>query len=168
MLLLPHPKIERTDSGLYVIRLSNVPVINDRDWNQAIDAAAPQTPQCSLIRKIGHLYSPCRSGVSQVTLSILGFDREFESQEAQRHIHKLKLPAANPRQIFAIAEQNPTLHRMLGQEHMALLSFKTFKYKRSLCVPDLWFGGNDREAGSHLFYNGWNKRCWFVVVGNVR
>ena len=140
------PKIERTKDGLFVVRLRQVPVNHDRTFEEAIRAGAPNTPSNYAIWQAASQYPKAegKSGVELTDISLLGYGRNWESQEAVDYVITRNLPAASFRQVLAIGEVHPQLHKDLGKDYLAAVSLQKCKLGGFVLLPYLWFVGDER------------------------
>lgn len=88
---------------IYSIR---VPVILNRDWQEAITAAGSNTPDSYNVRKVGDLYQPTGIGRSWADMVLMNFGPKgggsLEKAIEWAKPYGLKLTV--PRQVFAIGE----------------------------------------------------------------
>jgi hypothetical protein len=151
------PKIERTADGLLLVRLFDVPVNYDLTWEDAIKAGGPDTYSGSDIWRVGDKYPNAKTGVETVNISLVGFDRSWNSQEGVDYIEKVGLPAISPRESFAIGGKDayPTLNSDLGRKYIGVVSFQTCLFGGDRRVPYSWFSDDEREALLAYFGRDW-------------
>jgi hypothetical protein len=163
------PKIERTSDGLFVVRLPQVPVNWDQSLDEAIRLGAPNTPSGYPIWQAASQYfKPAgKRGIELTDISLLGFDRSWESQEAIHYAAKKNLPTAMPQQVFAIGAAFPRLNRSLGHSNLAAVSLQKCRFEEGWRLPFLWFCASERVAGTRSFDFKWLNDGWFAVLGEV-
>lgn len=163
------PKIEQTKDGLLVVRLFQVLVNWDQTWEDAIKAVGPNTHSWDRIWRAAKQYPrPAgKSGVELIDMSLLGYDRNWGSQEAINYAARKNLPAAAPQQVFAIGEAYPHLHKDLSKDYLGAVCLQKCKLLGNVCLPCLWFIVGERDAGTRNFGYKWNDDYWFAVLGEV-
>lgn len=117
----------------------------DREWQEAINAGCPQTPAEYNVRKVGNLYLPTGKGVVEREYFLLNNNRSgFDA--ALKWAEQYKLNVTDPREIFAVAEYKPELHRELGMSPMYLVATKECQYMghRQACYA--WWHDAKRKA----------------------
>lgn len=164
------PKIEQSKDGLLVVRLQ-VSVNWDRTYEEAIPAGGPDTPANYLIWQAADQYPKPKgsSGTELAAVSLLGYGRSWDSQEAVDYTVKKNLAAPHPQQVFAIGEDGnyPRLHKDLGKPYLVAVCLQKCKLGRDVRLPYLWFYGDEREASARRFDDGWHDGYWFAVLGEV-
>lgn len=157
-------KVELTDieapKGARV-HILEVEVEQDREWQAAVNAAGPNTPNDYNVRKVGDLYAPVGKGKVKEKLILLNFpngnwDKAIAWAEAKG------LKRTHPREAFAIGEQHPKLHEQLGQNPMYAVATTDCSFgggRRACCV---WW--SDSERGADLRWVEFFGRAyvWFV------
>jgi len=97
------------------IHTLTVKVRQDREWQDAIDAAGPDTSSTYNVRKVGDLYPAVGKGTRTEELVLLNYPRGDGSWEkAQAWAAEMRLHRTDPRTAFAIGEQHPNFHREVG------------------------------------------------------
>ena len=130
---------------IHIVR--GVRVKQDRPWQEGVNAAGPNTPSDYNVRKVSDLYVPV--GNQEVTKDFIllnypqgggGWDNANAWAQAAR------LKGTNPREVFAVGEQHPTLHNILGQNPMYVVATTEcfFDGYRQACY--VWWNGSDRKA----------------------
>ena len=91
-----------------------VPVQFDREWQEAINAAGPNTPDDYNVRKVGDQYPPAGNGTVETEIILMNFGSNGGSwDKAIAWANQNRLKRTNPRQVFAIGEHKPGLNREL-------------------------------------------------------
>lgn len=150
----------------FIIRLSQVPVNYDRDWNGSIDAAGPNPGKDFDIRKVGGLYVAERKGIVSTDITLVNFAEGVSSEQIIELGQQWKLGRViNPQECFAISEHFPKLHTGPGFfDQMAVVALKecVFRGRRRVCC--VWFRGQQRECRLAWFDDGWRSPGWFGFV----
>lgn len=140
----------RTVAEQYGARIHTVRtwVISDRPWDEAVNAAGPNTPADYNIRKVGNLFLPTggTDEVEQEHIFLNCLDGQGSWDKALTWGKEVKLLPTVPREVFADGEQHPYLHRILGVNPVYVVATTecTFwGYRRACCV---WWRGSKREA----------------------
>lgn len=134
--------------GARIHILRRVKVKQDRDWQEAINLAGPNTPMDYNVRKpeVSAQYQPVSSKVVEKDIVLLNYPNGDGWDKALAWGDEAKLKRTVPRETFAIGEQHPTLHNTLGQNPMyvAATTKCTFGgFPGACCV---WWGGSRRKA----------------------
>jgi len=122
-------------------------VILDQPWNEAVNAAGPDTPANYNVRKVGDLYIPTGAGAKEEEYILLNYpDGTGNWDKALVWARQEELKQTVPREAFAIGKENPTLHNTLGLNPMYVVATTecTFEDGRRAC--DVWWGDAEREA----------------------
>lgn len=156
------PNFEPPPGGrIYILR---VPVVLDRDWHDAINAAGPNTPDNYDVRKVGDLYLPTGTGVVEKEAVLLNFGLNGGSWDRAiawaRQYPVLK--KTDPRLVFAICEYHPLLHRELNVNPMFVVATQECSFEGNRQACNVWSNGVRREA-----YLRWVNNCgsaydWFA------
>lgn len=147
------------------IHIVRVPFRLDREWQEAINAAGPNTPDNYNVRKVGDQYPPKAGEIVGAEIILMNFgpnggtwDKVIAWAEQKR------LKRTNPRHVFAIGEHKPQLHRELGFDYMYVVATEkcTFEGYRFAC--GVWWRGSGRGASL-----GWVGNCggsdgWFAFL----
>lgn len=127
--------------------LPRVPVVLDRDWQEAVNAAGPQTPDNYNVRKVGDLYLPTGTGVVEKEIILLNFGPQGgDWDRAIAWAKQFGLKRTAPRLVFAIGKHKPELHRELEMNPMYVVATHecTFEGYQQAC--DVWWGGHGPRA----------------------
>lgn len=122
--------------GARIHILRRVKVKQDRDWQEAVNLAGPNTPSDYNVRKVGDQYLPTSTKMVEKDIVLLNYSKgDGNWDKALTWGDDAKLKKTVPREAFAIGEQHPALHTTLGQNPMYVVA-------TTKCV----FGGNPRAC----------------------
>lgn len=156
------PVVAPKGGRIHVVR---VPVDPAREWQEAINAAGPDTPANYDVRKVGHLYSQQTGAVVEREIILVNFGKTIPNgQYALDWAKPLGLMPVSPRAVFAIGEHRPQLNTELGMSYMAVVSLEQCSFEGSRQVPFAWWSASKREAYLGWFDDGWVGYCWFAFV----
>lgn len=160
--LMVDPKAVTPPQGARIHTL-RVKVKLDRPWQEAVNAAGPNTPNAYNVRKVGDLYVPTGTEEVLEDLILLNYsqgDGSWDSALAWAQTQGLKNTV--PREVFAISEQYPKLHLELGLNPMYVVATIecSFEGYRRACF--VWWCGSAREAYLGWFGSFGSSRAWFV------
>lgn len=143
---------------LHTVRIRFKP---DREWQEAINAAGPNTPSDYNVRKVGDQYPPTGTEEIEEDLILLHFPNGDGFDAARAWTQTKQLEDTVPREVFAIGEQHPKLHEELGQNPMYVAATKECTFKGRLACYVWW---DDSERGANLSWVGSfdNSRVWFA------
>jgi hypothetical protein len=129
---------------LYTAR---VKVTLDRSWQEAVNAAGPNTPDNYNVRKVGDLYLPTGKGEVEEDLILLNYPEGDGSwDKALTWAGILRLKPTVPREVFAVGEQHPELHRTLGVNPMYVVATTKCTFDGSSRACGVWWRDAGREA----------------------
>lgn len=146
------------------VHVVHIRVKKNREWQEAINAAGPNTPADYNVRKVGDLYLANETEEIEEDLVLLNFtkgDGSWDKARAWAQGTGL-LEDTDPREVFAVVEQYPGLHQELGVNPMYVVATTecTFDGYRQACY--VCWRDSDREARlrwvSHFGY----LRDWFA------
>lgn len=159
-------KVELTDieapKGARV-HILEVEVKQDREWQAAVNAAGPNTPNDYNVRKVGDQYAPVGKGKVKEKLILLNFpngDGNWDKAIAWAETKGLK--RTHPREAFAIGEQHPRLPEQLGQNPMYAVATTdcSFEGRRDACY--VWWRASKRRASLDWVEGFGLTSDWFV------
>lgn len=144
---------------LHTVRIRFKP---DREWQESINAAGPNTPSDYNVRKVGDQYPPTGTEAIEEDLILLNFSNGDGFDAALAWAKSKQLENTVPREVFAIGEQHPKLHKELGQNPMYVAATKecTFVGDRFACY--VWWDDSEREADLSLVENFDSSNDWFA------
>ena len=148
------------DARLHMLR---VRWTQDREWQEAVTAAGPNTPSHYDVRKVGDLYVPTGTGEIEEDFVLLNYaDGSGNWDKALAWGEKNKLEKTVPRQVFAVGEKNPTLHTILGYNPMWLVATTPCAFGGDRRACHVWWRGAER--GAYLYWAGGfhGRRDWFL------
>jgi hypothetical protein len=130
------------------IHCLTVTVKLDRPWQEAVNLAGPNTPDNYNVRKVEDKYPATGTETVEEDLVLLNYpsgDGNWEKALAWAESTG-QLEKTVPREVFAVGEQHPTLHRTLGQNPMYAVATKecTFDGNRRACY--VWWDDSGRRA----------------------
>lgn len=129
------------------IHILRVTVKLDEQWQEAVNAAGPNTPSDYNVRKVGGLYVPTGTGEEEQKHILLNYPNGDGSWDIALSWAESKgLKKTVPREVFAIGKQHPGLHRALGVNPMYMVATTecTFGGRRRACC--VWWSDSGREA----------------------
>jgi len=132
---------------LHIVRIRFKP---DREWQEAINAAGPNTPDNYNVRKVGDQYPPTGTEEIEEDLILLNFPNGDGFDKARAWAQSKQLEDTVPREVFVIGEQHPKLHEELGQNPMYVVATKECTFGGYRCACDVWWLVSFRKA-----YLGW-------------
>ncbi|MBI3273774.1 MAG: hypothetical protein HYZ69_01380 [Candidatus Colwellbacteria bacterium] len=141
-----------------------IPVVLDEEWQAAITAGGPDTPDNYNVRKVGDQYRPSGKGTKKSRMILVNFGPNGGSWDRAiawaAQYPQLKRSA--PRQVFAISKHKPDLHRELGFNPMYVVATTecTFEGTRRACSA--WWGGAEREARLYWVSDFTDADGWFA------
>ncbi len=145
------------------IRTVHVCVRQGRPWQDAVDAASSNTPSDYSVRKIGDLYPPTETGEVKEDIILLNYPKgDGDWNEALVWAKIQGLETTVPREVFAIGEQHPLLHKRLGLNPMCVVATAecSFGGNRQTCY--FWWNGSDRKVSLRWIDNFGNSNDWFA------
>lgn len=145
------------------IHIVRVPVDPGRDWQEAINAAGPDTGGDWAIRKVGDQYPPETGEPREREIILVNFGQTIESlQPALDWAEPYGLSGEKPRGVFAIGEHKPNLRRELGQEVLVVVSPVQCSFEGGRPAPCAWSGASGRGAGLRWSDDRFGGLCWFA------
>jgi len=151
-----------------IIHLPPISVNHDREWENAVADAGPNTEFDSDIHKVGDLYTPKRAGIvpTSITLANFGGVEDVDSEQVIEFGKEWNLGRIiDPRECFAIVKRFPKLHTSPGFfDQMIIVSLKdcNFEGRRHVCF--VLFDGHKRKCRLDWFDRGWGVFSWFGFV----
>ncbi len=126
-----------------------------RKWSEALNAAGPNTPLDYNVRKVGDQYPPGEGVEEEEEIILLNFPRGGNWSKAIAWAEQFGLERTDPREVFAIGEHYPTLHRELGLDPMYVVATKECFFVGVRLACRVWWGDSGRGA----------RLCWLEVCG---
>jgi hypothetical protein len=154
-----------TKVGARIHVLRRVRVKHNREWQEAVNLAGPNTPDHYNVRKseVSGQYQPTSNKEIETDIVLLNYSKgDGNWDKGTAWGKEARLNATNPREVFAIGEQKPDLHTILGQNPMYAVAPTecTFGGGRSACY--VWWYGCLREAALPWVSNFRGARAWFA------
>lgn len=145
------------------VHVLRVPVTSDRDWQEAITAAGPNTPADDNVRKVSDLYLPVGTGMNDEEFILVNLGPSGGSWDRAIEWGKqFKLERTQPRQVFAIGEHQPTLHRELKVNPMYVVATTECSFEGFQQACYMWWNGAGREADLRWLGRFTSARGWFA------
>ncbi len=147
------------------IHIVRVPVRLDREWQEAINAAGPDTPDNYNVRKVGDQYPPRGNRVVEAEIVLMNFGPNGGNwDKAIAWADQYRLKRTNPRYAFAIGEHKPELHRELEMDYMYAVATEecTFGGDRDACF--VWWGRSERGCGLSRVGDYGGPSGWFAFL----
>lgn len=135
----------------------------DREWQEAVNAAGPNTPDNYNVRKVGDLYLP--SGKGEIVEDLIGLnypDGSGNWDKALAWAKEQQLQKTVPREAFAVSEQYPKLHVQLGMDPMYVVATEECTFDGFQLACSVWWGGSGREADLFWISHFSERHGWFV------
>jgi hypothetical protein len=144
---------------LHTVRIRFKP---DREWQEAINDAGPNTPSDYNIRKVGDQYLPTGTEEIVEDLILLNFPNGDGFDAALAWAREKKLENTVPREVFAIGEQHPKLHEELGQNPMYVAATKECSFGGCRIACYVWWYDSKRGAYLDWVGNFVSSGVWFA------
>ncbi len=145
-------------------RILTARVNHGRDWNEAINTIAPNTPDTCTVRKVGDLYLPVSKEETErqyICFNYQDYGRTWD--EALAWAQSEGLYRTDPREVFAICEQNPEFHQELGQQNGSILATTECTLEGRAYTCYVQWAGPHRFVDIHWVLNFlWSDRLWYV------
>jgi hypothetical protein len=155
-----------TKAGARIHVLRRIRIKQNREWQEAVNLAGPNTPDHYNVRKseVSGQYQPASNKEIETDIVLLNYSKgDGNWDKGTAWGKEAKLNAANPREVFAIGEQKPDLHTILGQNPMYVVApiECSFEGNRNACY--VWW--IESERGAFLSWVGHfdgASRGWFA------
>jgi hypothetical protein len=151
--------------GARIHVLRRVHVNQNREWQEAINLGGPNTPSDYNVRKaeVSGQYQPVSKTMVEKDIVLLNYqngDGNWDKVLAWGTEAALK--KTNPREVFAIGEQHPTLNNTLGQNPMYVVAPTecTFEGRRRACF--VWWFASGRGADLRWVSRFDDSDGWFA------
>ncbi len=140
-----------------------------RLWQEAVNAACPDTFPNKILRDVGSCYPPTDTDEVEEDLVLLNYPEGNGSWEkALAWSSEKGLKNTAPREVFAVGEQHPNLNRILAINPMYVVSTAECVIgdgRRACCV---WWYASDRQAGFELLNYFGRSVGWFAFRKPVK
>ena len=138
-----------TKAGARIHVIRRIRVKQNREWQEAVNLAGPNTPSHYNVRKsqVSAQYQPTANKEVEMDIVLLNYSKgDGNWDKGTAWGKEAKLNATNPREVFAIGEQKPDLHTILGQNPMYVVApiECSFGGNRDACY--VWWNDSEREA----------------------
>lgn len=145
------------------IHVLRVKVTLDQSWQEAVNAAGPNTPSDYNVRKVGDLYLPSGIGEEEQEHILLNYPNGGGNwNKALAWADEKRLKRTVPREVFAIGKQYPTLHEELGQNPMYLAATTECTFEGVRQASCVWWCGSKRLAGLDWVERFGRTLAWFA------
>ena len=145
------------------IHVLRVPVNPSREWQEAINAAGPNTGSDWAVRKVGDQYPVQEGAIEDREIILVNFGKTIPNvQHALDWAEPFGLQPEGPRSIFAIGEHKPQLHKELEVSAMAVISTVECSFEGSRSLPHVWWYEAERDARLGWFGDGFDDYYWFA------
>ncbi len=139
-----------TKAGARIHVLRRVRVKQNREWQEAVNLAGPNTPDHFNVRKseVSGQYQPASNKEIETDIVLLSYSKgDGNWYKGIAWGKEAKLNATNPREVFVIGEQKPNLRTILGQNPIYVVApiECTFEGDRNACY--VWWDASERGAG---------------------
>ncbi|OGN34297.1 MAG: hypothetical protein A3I39_00985 [Candidatus Yanofskybacteria bacterium RIFCSPLOWO2_02_FULL_47_9b] len=150
--------------GGRIVELPGLRVNQGQEWQAAINAAGPNTPENYNARKVGDLYLPTSTGIKKKDFVLLNFGPKGGSWERALAwgCQYPQLKRSVPRDVFAVGKAKPELHRELGMDPMYLVATTECAFDGGQRACGVWWGGAVREAGLYWVSDFGGACVWFL------
>ncbi|KKU93513.1 MAG: hypothetical protein UY53_C0008G0011 [Parcubacteria group bacterium GW2011_GWA2_50_10] len=147
------------------VHILRVLVQLDREWQEAINAAGPDTPADYNVRKVGNQYPSHGVGIVEAEVILMNFGPDGGNWDrAIAWASQYGLKRTSPRHVFAIGEHNPWLHHELVVDPVYVVATEecAFEGYRNACR--VWWRRSQRKCGLY-----WVEVCgyssdWFAFL----
>ncbi|MEK7194727.1 MAG: hypothetical protein AAB667_00510 [Patescibacteria group bacterium] len=161
--ILVVPKITAPVGGRIHI-LDGIPVVQDGDWDLAINNAGPNTGKDWDVRKVEHLYLPTGTGLQSCRLLLLNNNGAGWQAALTWAKQYPQLKPTAPRHVFAIGETQPNLHKKLGMNPMYVVATTECSFEGNQRACGVWWDGAEREASLFWVSRFASSDDWFVFL----
>ena len=152
-----------TKAGARIHVLRRVRVKQNREWQEAVNLAGPNTPDHYNVRKseVSGQYQPASNKEIETDIVLLNYSKgDGNWDKGTAWGKEAKLNATNPREVFAIGEQKPDLHTILGQNPMYVVASIECSFEGDRGVCAVWWLVSGRVSlllwlGGFRDANGW-------------
>ena len=145
------------------IHIIRVPVNPGREWQEAVDAAGPDTGSDWDVRKVGGLYPPQPGEPRDEEHILVNFGKTIPNLKYATDWGKpFGLTSKAPRSVFAIGEHRPQLHRELKVGGMAIIAPVPCSFGDRQLVCFVWLGDVERGCNLRWAGVGFDDDCWFA------
>lgn len=141
------------------------PVQPNREWQEAINAAGPDTPGNYNVRKVGDQYPPKPGEVVEAEIVLINFGLNGGTWDrAIAWAEQYRLKRTNPRHVFAIGEHKPQLHRELGFDYMYVVATEECLFEGNQLACNVWWDKSKRKAFLHWVSDYGSSNAWFAFL----
>ena len=158
--VIPTPPILTPPPGarLHTFRIRFNP---NREWQEALIAGGPQTPNDYNVRKVGDQYPPTGTEEIEEDIILLNFLNGDSFDKALAWAQSKQLENTVPREVFAIGEQHPKLHEGL-ENPMYIVATEGCVFGGDRCACYVWWIGLARGAYLNSVEIFVGRCAWFA------
>jgi len=147
------------------IHIVRVPVRLNREWQEAINAAGPDTPGNYNVRKVGDQYPPKGNEVVEVEIVLMNFGPNGGNwDKAIAWANQYRLKRTNPRHAFGIGEHKPELHREFKMGYMYAVATEECAFEGDRNACDVWWSRSMRECSLDRVEDCGDSAAWFTFL----
>lgn len=140
----------------------------DREWQEAVNAAGPNTPGNYNVRNVGYQYPPVGTGEIEEDLILLNFPNSDGFDKARAWAQSKQLEDTDPREVFAVGGQYPRLHKRFEQNPMYVVATKECVFGGIRYACCVWWDDLEREVNLNWIRNFNSSLAWFAFRKPVR
>ena len=158
------PAIAEPDWGGRIHYIT-VTVHQDQLWPDAVmQVVGPDTSNVSDVCKVGHLYLPTGVGKKMAKMVLVSLAGGGDFAKAVAWAEKFDLKRTNPRQVFAIGEKMPELHKEIGMDPMYVIASEECFFEGCQQICDVWWYGSKRRASLDWVSLARGSRDWVAFL----
>lgn len=144
---------------VHIVKLRNLRL--DREWQEAVDGAGPDTTRDSNVRKVGDLYPPAGVGViSELHILFSHSNNRSDLDGALVWAAQYRLVPNDPRRVFEMARRHPRLNRVLEMNRVVAPVICEFEGGQRACYAR-WENYGSRGASLGYVNNLHHSTDWF-------
>lgn len=152
-------------------RVHRIEILVDpaRPWQEAINAAGPDTARDAAIRRVDDQYPPEAGARANRKMVLVSFCKVLDGlQPVFEWAAPYGLVPEKPRSVFAIGEHEPWLRLQLGQKALVVFSLATCPYDGGRYMPCIWTF--DLKRYTEISWSGghFSEICWFAFSQGVQ
>lgn len=134
-----------------------VKVTLDEEWQAAINAGGPNTPEDFNVRKVADQYLPTGTGEAERELILLNYSNSRGSwDKACAWARRVGLSDTDPREVFPVGAQYTALHQVLKCDPMYVVATTDYTFRGNRLAYCVWWDGSRRSA----------RRLWVGSFGD--
>lgn len=135
----------------------------DEPWENAVNAAGPNTPKDYNVRKVGDLYLPAGTGEQDQEYILLNYlNRDGSWEKALVWGAQEELLQTVPREAFAVGKQYPYLRSELQINPMYVVATTPCTFEGDQQACSVWWDGSKRGTNLRWTSALGHARDWFL------